>query len=404
MSSPPKLVQIGKHPPPASFGEKIYQAPIADKFFLSAVACGLFGMLYLGMHLWLMLTGHMRVWQSVHAARLLHASVQLYLFFGAIILGFIFQAAPKLLQVPRQISRAGTLLLVPLVGGVGSTHIFPGSGIGPILVFFAFAMAFLLLYPLLRTSRRESLLGMGVFFVISLGSFAASVFLNPEDKLQALLIFWTAVASAIFGASQQFMAGFLGGRRLTAAEGVACAVCVLAGAMGLGAHIRSGNGTGWGLFSACSVLSVVYFLVATRPSRPMQQVRLEPLHIAFLCAWGWAFLGGLLLLYGPEMADSVLHMWATGWGVTLIMAIMPRIIGFLGGRDVFRRRSLITVLLLWQSVPFARSLVAWSCLTLPASIAATVALVWWGSAMIRGIFRLLRRQWHMTSGRPMVQC
>ena len=114
--------------------------------------------------------------------------------------------------------------------------------------------------------------------------------------------------------------------------------------------------------------------------------------------------GALYSMSGPITVDQVMHMWATGWGATLIIVVMPRIVGFLGGRDVLRERSLVIVTLFWQVVPLGRGFAPGSSFVLASSVIASLVLIWWGGAMMIGIFRLLRHQAHMKSGRAMIQC
>lgn len=404
MSTNKQLVQLGRSPDrvdlsarkTAKFScplQRLAGGPIADKFFITGALASILGIGWLGTHLWLILNGEMAMGPQYLARRSLHVLIQVYLFMGLFVLGFIAQAGPRLvrsLNAPRH----RNLLWIPLlVAGVVLWHFAPELWAGRLIVAGVFGWAFLYFTKVQREADRERRQTVGRFVSIGLAVYALSPLLDLGRPAHALLFFWGALGFIILGSGQQFISAFLQGARCSARAGSALlALSVAALGMFL-AGIVVETGWLWNAVGALTLATLVAYGYATNLARGVAPAKQNALALAFLTGYAWAILGSILLaIKGAVYADLVFHVWAIGWATPLILTVSGQIVSFMAGQSTSESRLFYTMILIWQVVPVGRTLSHQlqlsSSFSWIVTIAATVVLLYWA-------FQLLKMEWYI---------
>jgi len=371
-----------------------WRGPLADKFFLVGLLAGIYGITYLGVHLLLIRDGQMDPGGSYPTQRHMHAVIQIFLFFGSFIVGFILQALPKLLERPGTISPGNLLLLLPLCLGV---MLAPFSSVGLLSAAFLCLTFLVVLGNVLRLMVDAPLkvwLGKGIFLVAALVSWCLAPFMDLGNPLNSLLILWVSILGVVFSSSKHFIAVVLGGRTESALFDPLSLLFFLCAACGLATYSWGAYETGWIIFAYSALLTLVFFVVGTGLIGSFFRAKPGAIYLALAFGFSWAVVGAVTALAGPHRADSVLHIWATGWASTLVLAVAPRMTGVLSGQEVISSRLLIAVLLIWQIVPLGRGF-DYSLGTYTSWIvgsASSLAFIVWAIFLARGIWRSIKRQ------------
>lgn len=399
------LVQIRRSASSTSWWARAARGPVVDKFFVLGAVASYLGMAGFGMHLWLMLNGRMVASEHYLFFREYHAQIQLHLFFGLFVLGFLTQAGPKLFGVEG--TKHGHMLLVPLllVSGVVVQWWPWGKAFGHLVVASGYLVALRFLFVLARTSESPRRIELIPMLTLSLTTFLVSPFANVSSPTFAALFFWLALAAPLFVASRQFVVGFLGGPKPTPVDIIGGTALYLTSAvLMLIAFVN--EGWTWNLAGGGAVLTSLFFF--TRFRLWQAPVGFTPLALGMRAGYLWAVIGSAVLLWrGGEASDLVFHIWATGWGVTAVLMVSMQILGFLSGRAVLPDWAQLSLLAVWQLVPFGRGVLSPSALrqalSIPVSIAVTVVLTAWVGALLVTEWRMVRRQLDKTQGPPL-QC
>ncbi len=406
-----EYIQIGRTSSPATFQQKLAAGPFADKFFAVAVVICFFTASGLGAHLWLMLNGQMQMSSSYASFRSTHALLQMYLVFAPIIVGFISQAGSKLLGADAKPNPICLLELLALIVGSTLLVIWPNGLSGKIIIGAAILTCFFLVLRLMRPPYSAHNQHRGYLFLFSLGGFLLSLFLDVTTPAGGVFLIWTGLGAAIFSGGEQFIVNFLKGSPLT--DKHATNFRIIFGAsivmLFLFASFNISNDILWRIFGCFSFATLSTFLAYTKIWKIQLQTLKSPLGCAFLCSFLWAFLATLeILIYGHAALDSALHLFATGWGMTLVLAITCQIMGFLSGQMVLKPIYLFASLLLWQTVPLGRGskllfilppTFSWVVIT-----AATLVLGVWAWGILRAEWRILKRQANISQGEAMQSC
>ncbi len=395
-----ELVSIEHKRPRAGLFEKIRQAPIAPPFFLTAIIAGFIGITYLGIHLWLMRTGQITISRDYSHLRTLHAFIQLYLFFGLFILGFILQASPKMLGVSSPAPRLMLLGIPCIIAGLILLAFGVTSTLSQLLISLPFAAAAALLMIRIRSASAVAKVGIGLFLLEGLITFAIGPWLSSANNWHMLLVFWGGVGAPILGASQQFTNGFLNGKKLSFAAALSTQFFFL-GSIAIGVFLP---GSPW--FSLFVIAAIVSHAMGTKLWRAAALIGSEPLALAFILGKLWVIIGAVVLMRGIGMADNALHLWATGWALALVLSIVPRIVGFLSGKELIGNRALLMLIAGLQLIPLGRG---FHFLVPPAfswvlSVVAGVIYCFWTYLVFVGIYRIVRRQMSLSKGEDMVHC
>lgn len=393
-------IHSGKERPAGSFLARTCAGPIVDKFFMLGAVSGIFGTAYLGIHLWLMRTGQIEPWITYHQAKYLHALVQNSLFFGLFILGFIFQAGPKLLEVEGRTSPAALICAISPIIGVVCKFLLPTWHLAEVLVAAPFLAASLFIASLARRADFSRRMFLALPLIVGALVMAAVPLMPMADPAIGLFALWGGIAPVILGAGQQFISGFLGGAKVGTARGgiflasYLCSLIVLC--FWLFDYAQSS--LLWRLFGVLSLICLVSYLHAVDIRRVFANLKFEPLALSFFAGYFWALFGAAAISSGYSSADDVLHLWAAGWAVTITMALSAKVIGFLSGGAILSERKLILLLLVWQAVPLGRgaSWIVGSAYSWVVALAASIVFAVWGGALVLGAAKVSARQfaWH----------
>lgn len=382
---------------------RLQLGPVVDKFFLTAYLAGLIGIAYLGIHLWMILNGLIPARASYLFMRQAHAEIQIFLFLGLFILGFMFQASPKLFGVPRTTSRWCLTVPALLLLGV-ALRLWPIiDGADYVLLTAAMAAAAVFLSPVVGgpgMCLSDPLRGLAA---ISLVGAVVSPWIDIGEPVGALLVFWWAWGGFLFIGCQQFISGMLEGRKLAGRPGQFVAGLYLVSCIALA--VAAWGPVRWGIagtvFGALSLVVLLSFLWAAGAVGGLKKNWRSILGITFLLSFAWALAGSLMLLRGAVYVDLALHAWALGWATTLLVPISLRILSFLGEEPQPDARLVVSLVLLWQLVPLGRTLghmltpqMAWV-----VGIAASIVYIFWGAALLPRISKILRRQFSASTSR-----
>ncbi len=400
------LFSIGHRREPLSRLSALQSGPYVHLFFSLAIISGLFGVSYLGIHLWLMRVGLMEMRPSYLFFRSLHADIQLFFFFGFFVLGFIAQASPKLLGVQRRMSAWCLWALILAPAGFVVEHFFVFPVLGKLLLSGSFLLVLFCLFPLVRQSKGERRRSIGTLFAIGLVSFAIGVWLPVERTEVSLLVFWLALAPCILGAAQQFISGLLDGHYLSVTSLMLVLGTFLLASLFLLQEAYpiidiAEHSTRW--FGLFSLLLVVLYVVGTSA-----RMKIRPWFVggAFGFSLFWAFLTPILAFFGVVAMDATLHLFALGVGYTLLFAVSLQVLNHLSGRALLPPRISLTFLCAWQLVPLLRCFSWWSdpnlCLV-GTSIVSFIHLIW-SYVVLKACWRIGVRALTLHKGESLVQC
>lgn len=388
------LVGIGVRKP-KDFLSRFCVGFIADKFFVAGAFFSIIGIGWLGAHLWMRLRGVMPLTDNYATLRQLHVLIQIYLFFGTFILGFIAQAAGKLSGITTQAS-GKTLLWIPaLASGVILWQLYPNAAWGKAIISLTFLSALAYLLTCLKQSKNPPI-AVGSWLLLGLLCFAFSPYINSQSPNGALIIFWFSIFPIVIGVSQQFIAGFLNGNKISLRQSaLLIALYLLASAASLtyfyasipwAAHL-------WGILSVTLLATHCYL---TEYWRAFGEVFKKPLPLSFISGFFWAFAGACNLAYfGALSLDMTLHLWAIGWASSLIIGVSLQILSYMCQTQGVWKKTTIAFLLCWQIVAFIRGTA--HIISLPAIFhwillsAATVTLLGWMSLLLYFEFKLLKK-------------
>lgn len=326
-------------------GEAPRATPVLDKFILVSLVGGLVGGLWLGIRLWVVRYGIALSSADYLWYRQLHAHIQVSLFFGSAINGFVIQSAPRLLGISEQFSRRVVLIVAasPVAGivlaAIGSPPIIVSImlGVGPGL-----SAAILIFRQGKRALRPNSL-----FVLTSLGGLVASGLADIGDPLRGLSLWWFAVGFALLGTAQLFMVNLLGGRAIGQRVMYVFYVCAVAG----GALLYSGS-----IRPGAALLAGVVCAYWTMLRIPLRAERFLMMRRGFAAGFAWAGLSFLMLAVYPGRIDQTVHLLALGWGVSLLFPLSLHITAVVGGRDPKPSRIAALLFGLWQLVPLSRGI------------------------------------------------
>jgi hypothetical protein len=399
-----KLVQLGGSGKrcPATWQERAASGPVADKFFAVGALFGFVGTAGYGLYLWLALNNILPLGLNYPELRYAHAVVQIYLFFGVFVLGFVSQAGGKMLGADLRFGKRPLLLLPVYV--VGAFGILAHLSWGTYLVSAIFSLyAIYVAWSCFGTSTRPQ---QAILAVAGLSVLAISPFLSLHSPISALLILWGGFGTMIFAAGGQFIQAFLGGRNLGGRGGYLFVLLHLGSIAVLLLSPTSG------LYYGCilSLAALVVYLMVTDARKWFASFYPNPLGLAFVCGYSWAIAAWVLqILTGYASADLTVHILATGWAAPLIFAVSAQVIGFLTGRDSLMPRRLWWWLLCsWQLVPFGRGtfqlfgLPSWFSIIV-AIVSLSVLIAWTGS-LCRAEWKMLRLQSVLKKGEILKTC
>lgn len=374
---------------------KLTMGPMGDKFFVAALLIILVGVPWLGVHLWLMREGEMPISSSYLTMRAMHAHLQLVAFFSTFVLGFLVQSTPHLIAtpVPRH-----PLLLLAVPGMLLATALIATGYLEFGRAVEALCISGVGGWFLVALSRAERVprLGVGVPIVLSLCGYLWSIYQDVSIPLVGIVGFWGSTAIAILAVGQQFITNLLGGKKLSIRK--ACVVhtlIVISMALGVAA-VQDPAGIAPHVFAWAVIGVLTVYGLATGLARCLVNTLKSPVTLAIVLSFMWAWVGAIELAMTPSNTDLVLHAWATGFGVTLTLAMSVHIVGFIGGKPALRRPLLFWLIWLWQVIPLVRGtavgrLLGSTSIWVAASIASLVVLVWL-VLLIQGEVRILTRQ------------
>lgn len=392
----PEVVELKKTPSPQCAVARSLIGPIADKFFFCGAFCGVVGGAGLGTYLWLSLQGHIAA-PFFGELRRAHVLIQAYLFFGLPILGFIFQTAPRVLQL-QIMPKPTTLLLIPVViSGSVVCILWPTSPIGFVVLATPFLVAIVYVWQAYRQSSLSFRGQYATWVLISLMGFVFCSALDINQPRSGILFIWSAVVPVMLITGQQFIAAFLGGRRCSTRDHRIVLVLFLLTLVGLllacvltqQAIIKF-----VGVGALCTVLAYGF---ATRLWLMTPAALRRPLGLSFFFAKLWAVAGAaLLVMYGPSSLDRALHMWTIGWVTTLLIAVSCHVIRAMTGNFLLNDAQLRSLLVIWQFVVFDRTLYwmpglhadAW----LFAGLCNALVMIVWTFSLAWTIARFMRRR------------
>lgn len=406
-----ELVQITKDRPRASWIARLYSAPLVHKFFLGGALFGVLGTAWLGVHLWLMLNGQIKMNGLLYLIfKHLHALIQIEFFLGFFIVGFYLQTAPKLFEIPSPAPRWALWLLAPMIAAGICLFVFPHAHIHRYLLALSYFSTAAILFTYYLRATLINRLRLGVLSIFGLCSLGVAPFFNLTDPVVALTIFWCGILAVVFAVSQQFIIWVLGGVKLEPRQSrILLLLFFSASASALLALCEPALADlSFMLFAILSLFTSTYFFVKTRALAISWRRLSEPLALAISLVQLWAIVGSLILLFGRQYADAVLHLWATGISITLILAVSSRVVGVIAGNIVFRSVTLIALILLWQVVVIGRGLS--SLIALPTwfswitGVCAILVFSIWCAAIFWRIAQILRRQFSLRKNEQMIGC
>lgn len=404
IESSENLVQIGlpSNQRPASWLERVVSGPVADKFFALGTLFGTIGTVGYGLYLWLVLNNILPLVGSYPELKRAHVIIQLYLFFGLFVLGFVSQAGSKMLRLPLNFGKTPFLLL-PLYL-IGAVAMLSGQTWGRFLVSAPYAVyaCYIFLVSLRNSlhSTRTVLTILGLFIL------AASPFLDYENPNSALLIMWGGFGSLIFSASLQFICAFLGAVPLTGKAGVLFVALHLASItiLVLSPYEQAETIA----FFALSALAV--YLYSTAFSKWARAFYPSPLGLAFVSGFLWAALAWAILVYGSfASADLSVHILAVGWAAPIIFAVSFQVVGFITGKDyLLHPKAWWALLLIWQIVPLGRG--AFHLIALPGwfslvvAVASSIVMLAWSICICKAEWTMIRLQSSLNKGETLKSC
>lgn len=385
----------------SSLTAKLLTASIADKFFSAGALACFIGIGYNGVHLWLMLKGKLPPYQNYMALRESHAILQLFMFFGLFILGFVFQAAGKVIGGSKAASPR--ILCLPLITITALALFFvPGlNNVARLLLALPFAVAFAYVVAVIKSASKVNWRAATLILLGLLG-FSVSAFSSFIFPLSALLAFVASVAMVIFGAGEQFVVNFAGGQRLRCTTGsIIVALMTLLFTLSLALiflpdlQLNSLITRVWFALLAASAMtySAHTGLLSLLPRLKIRDDAAVKLAIVF--GYLWLVLGATLgVVYGAMAADALLHILALGWGATIVFAVSSQIITSMSGTKYFSPAPTKLALLLWQPVVIDRGLLPLLApnLSFPwlTSILASLVVTWWALGILMAERRIIR--------------
>ena len=403
------LVTLGGKKPAAPFLERLRAGPVADKFFCIGALAGYLGMAGYGAHLWLAMNGQSGLPAGYGDMRQVHSSLQFFLFFAPFIVGFTIQAGPKLLGVSTPVPGFSLFILFLLLVGSIAKAVEPGSMIAGSMLCLAFV--WVILFFSKTVVRNYATINTHALFFLTASQlgFCLACFAPYTVSGNALVLFWLAVVPALYAGGEQFVSSFLGGRRISGWGGVLLRFSYLLSALAAMVVLFWPSGLAWQLWTWSSLVSICVFLYSSSLWRLSSAQIRTPLGLAMCLSYLWALLGAMMLILdGMPFADLGLHTWATGWGVTAILAISSQVMGHLSGQPLYSDRTAIFVVLLWQLVPLGRGLFHWlpigGFFSWVVLSAASVSLLIWVVQLIRAEYRIVRRQFSLRSGERLGSC
>jgi hypothetical protein len=399
-----KLVQLnrGASPSPASLKGRITGGPVVDKFFALGAIFGFVGTVGYGLYLWLALNNILPISTNYFALREAHAVIQVFLFFGLFVLGFISQAGAKIVGVDLRFGKKPLLILPVYI--VGSIGIIWGQTLGQFIVCAIFAFYSLsIAYHCSKGCPRPL---HAVLAVTGLAVLAASPFLSLNNPTSVLLVMWGGFGTLIFAAGGQFIGAFLGGKNLVGRTGlIFLAVHLVSIAL-----VSFASKISLDIIATLALLSLLSYFVATNISGWLSSFISKPLGLAFCSGYLWAVIAWALhFLDGSTSADLVVHILATGWAAPIILGVSSQVIAFTTGKDsLLPPRLWWWLLALWQVVPLGRG--AFHFVGLPSGFSVVVAaaslvvLASWVISLIRAEWKMLSLQSELRKGEILKTC
>ncbi|MDD2941701.1 MAG: NnrS family protein [bacterium] len=384
-----------------SLTSKLLTASIADKFFtVGALSC-VIGIGYHGVHLWLMLKGKLPPYQHYMALRESHAYLQLFMFFGLFILGFVFQAAGKIIGGTQ--SASPRVLFLPLVIVASLTIFFiPGlNNLSRGLLTLPFLVAFIHVLAVVRSAPKPNWRAT-VLMLLGLVGFNVAPWTSFFLPFPALVSLNLSVTMVVFGAGEQFVVNFAGGKRLQGTAGTAI-VGLLSGVFTIGLlfilfpklQTNSTLTTCWLSLLTLATLSYTWHTELFALPMKLSLFRDTPVRIAIVTGYIWLLTGTTLgVIYGAIVSDGLLHIIALGWGATIVFAVSGQIVTSMSGTKYFKPERTKLALLLWQPVIIDRGLLpvispSWSFPWL-TSVLASIVVSWWALGIILAERRIIR--------------
>ena len=369
--------------------QRFERGPVADKFFLVAASIAIFGILVLGIQIWLMREGVMIIKSDYLDLRSKHMTLMLFGFFGTVIAGFTIQAGPQMFQAQSGIS--GLLRLCALVAPIFALLcvVLISEAIGRQLFAVPLIVSLLSLFSYrdrLIRSAGTSIFIVGGHIVLIAGAISGYCYL----PLHAFGMIVVGVLGTILGAQQLFLSNLFGGRRCTSLQGsllfclLVCttATAILAERMALSAV---------GL-----ILFYMLYIYMTEAWRLIAACFKTPLAFAICSSFAWSIIAAVLLIIDPSAIDRANHILATGAGVTTVMAVTLHIVQFMAGEPNSKRGWAYLMLVLWQMAPVSRGLYAAGAapkgLVLSGTGAMIVGLSLWLILFLASEKKVLRRQ------------
>ncbi len=377
-----ELIQLSNRGKPGCPVSRLGFGPIADKFFVVGALSSVIGTGWIGAHMWLSLNGQLPMKSFYVDMRELHVLIQMYLFLGFFVLGFLAQAGPKIVGAKLPPSPL-TLLWIPLsVLGVVFWYTLPESIIGKGIISGVYISAILYAARFQQSGEPTLSATAGRLNLLGLFGFALSPILPLEESSVALIIFWSGVGALIIGSGQQFIAAFLGGTRCSKRQAhyLFILVLVTGAALSLSPVLKMSVLSNLAGFFAS--VTIGYYVYCTKLYLGYRTAHQDGLALSFLISFFWAIVGSFILLYqGNGISDLVFHLWAIGWATPLILAVSGQIMGFMSGKNITKNPLFISALIFWQIVPVGRALLPY--VKFPASFSwlvstsASTVLIFW---------------------------
>ncbi|MCB0345170.1 MAG: hypothetical protein KDD66_08625 [Bdellovibrionales bacterium] len=398
------LVQINRPSQrcPASWHERAANGPMVDKFFALGALFGVVGTLGYGLYLWLVFNNLLPLVGSYPELRRVHALVQIFLFFGLFVLGFVSQAGGKMLGADLRFAKIPLVLLpVYVLGGIAMLF---GQFWGACIVSASFSCYAIRICHVCIGGCEHPL--QAVLTVLGLSILAISPFLSLENPTSALIVMWGGYGTLLFAASGQFIDSFLGGSTLAGRAGVLFLVLHVIGVL----LLVFGSASKLKYIAVAALAVLLVYLFATSFHKWVSSFCMNPFGFAVVSGYLWATAAWAVLLVGRHASfDLTVHILATGWAATLILAISSQVIAFLTGRKYLLPRNLWwTLLAVWQLVPLGRGafhlfgIPSWFSLVVAAS--STAVMMCWATSICRAEWTMLRLQSVLQKGEALKSC
>ena len=365
--------------------------PVVDRYFAFGAISSLVGSIYLGFYLWLIRSGFIGVTPNYPALSQSHFNIQLILYFGFFILGFVLQAVPKMLGLSYQPARQALLSIPLALLGIGSEIAGLGDYFFRGALFLAYALPCQALLRLIAKSSPERQQMLGPWVAISLLSFSIAPLFNPTSPAGHLVAILCAVCSLTLAAGRQFIAGFLGGAKVSLKANYLQLVFYLLTL--ITATLATVFEMELWSYSGLSLLAtIVVYINSTKLLQIQREMLLNnPLAVAFSAGVFWAVLASLnLFIYGAAALDVATHMIALGWVVPLILAISAQMLRAITGQFILSATAMRNILFFWQAVPICRTVVFYqssSGMVMLTGLVASVVIGAWSVAVINSTIR-----------------